>query len=74
MKIELYIRDEQGKCKSVGQSYSGGFPLVGATLNSSDGIKYLIKDHASEYDRHGRFEGCSAEVEPIETKKETPTN
>ena len=66
MKIELYTKDKEGKAEKVGESYVGGFPIVGATLNSSNGIKYLILDHASEYDRNGKFVGCSAEVIQVE--------
>lgn len=61
MKIELYTKDKEGKAEIV-DSYLGSLPVKGATVLSEKGILYEILDHASEYDRNGKFVGCSAEV------------
>jgi hypothetical protein len=65
MKIELYTKDDQGKCEVVGEVFTPGYPLVGATITSEKGIKYLIVEWAVEYDRHKNFVSCSAQVKTI---------
>ena len=65
MKVELYTKDDQGKCEVVGEMNLQRPPIVGATVTSVKGYKYTIISHAMEYDRHGNFEGCSAEVKTM---------
>lgn len=68
MKVELYTKDSQGKCEVVGKMNTLGYPIVGATITSVDNTRYEIVSYAMEYDRHGNFEGCSAEVKTPENE------
>jgi hypothetical protein len=68
MKVELYTKNLKGKCEVVGEIHTPGYPVVGATITSVDNTEYEIVSYAMEYDRHGNFEGCSAEVKISENE------
>lgn len=68
MKVELYTKDSKGNCKSVGEAYISGLPIIGDTVDSDKNVRWQIVSYASEYDRYAQFVGCSVEVvTPVKT-------